>query len=131
MSEVTYRWIDGPTASDADWEKIESVLASRGWMSLNRNGTRILVAERDGTMAFHVFQFVPFCGPLFVPPSMRGTDIAMELANRMVEFLAEINARGWLVVADSPHAAKLCEENHMTKVESSVYVMVNPGGVEV
>jgi hypothetical protein len=131
MDNVTYRWVDGPTASDADWEKIESVLASRGWMSLNRNMSRILIAERDGVMAFHVFQFLPFCGPLFVPPSMRGTGVAEELANRMVDFLAESEARGWVVVADSPHAAKLCEDRGMTEIESPVYVMPNPGGVEV
>jgi len=131
VSQPTYRWVDGPTATNEEWDKIEGILASRGWMSLNRATSRVLVAELDGKLAFHVFQLVPYCGPLFVPPSMRGTGVAEELANRMVDFLAEINVRGWIVVADSPHASKLCEERGMDKVNSPVYVMVNPGGVEV
>lgn len=129
MDNISYRWIDGPTASDADWEKIESILASRGWMSLNRNTSRILVAERDGTMAFHVFQLLPYCGPMFVPLSMRGTGVAEELADQMVNFLGSVEARGWIVVADSPHAAKLCRERGMKELQSPVYVMVDPGGV--
>lgn len=129
MNGVTFRWVDGPTASDEDWNKIEGVLALRGWMSLNRNTTRILVAEKGDTMAFHVFQFVPYCGPLFVPPSMRGTGVAEELADKMMEFLADIQIRGWIVTAESPFAAKLCEDRGMTKVEQPVYVMMNPGGV--
>jgi hypothetical protein len=82
-------------------------------------------------MAFHVFQFLPYCGPMFVPTSMRGTGVAEKLANDMVNFLTDIHARGWVVVADSPHSAKLCEARGMDKVESPVYVMMNPGGVEV
>jgi hypothetical protein len=131
MSDVNYRWVDGPTATESDWSKIEDILASRGWMSLNRNTSRVLIAERDGVMAFHVFQLVPFCGPLFVPPSMRGTGVAEELADKMLGFLTDIQARGWLVTAESQHAAKLCEERGMERVQSPVYVMVNPGGVEV
>jgi hypothetical protein len=134
MSKVTYRWLDGPTLTDAEWakemERIDPVLATRGWASLNKNMTRILIAEDEsGKMAFHVFQMVGFCGPLFLPPSMRGTGVAEELADKMFQFLGEMRARGWIAIANSPHAAVLCEKYGMDKLTTPVYVMPNPGGL--
>jgi hypothetical protein len=131
MTEVIYRWLNGPDATDADWDKIESVLASRGWMSLNRNTSRILVAERDGMMAFLVFQWLPYCGPLFVPPSMLGSGVAKELATQMMTALIEGQARGWVATAESPHAAKLCEELGMDLLKTPLYLMSNPGGIDL
>jgi len=131
MSDITYRWVDGPTATDEEWSKIDDVLATRGWASLNRYTSRILIAERGNEFAFHVFQLVPYCGPLYVPRSMRGQGIAEDLADKMMEFLVENNARGWLVTAESAHAAKLCETRGMMRVPCPVYVMPDIGGVEV
>lgn len=131
MSDVRYRWIDGPTATEEEWQRIDDVLANRGWASLNRQTTRILVAERGNEFAFHIFQLVPYCGPLYLPRSMRGTGIAEELADQMMAFLVENNARGWLVTAESPHAAKLCENRGMMRVPYPTYVMPDLGGVEV
>jgi len=132
MSDTTTRWIDGPTASQEDWDAIEGVLATRGWMSLNRLTSRICVKERAGEIiGFHVLQMVPVAGPLYVQPKYRGTGLAAELADDMLSFLVEIQARGWVVFVESAHAAKLCEERGMTKVEQPVYAMMQPGGVEV
>jgi len=133
MSEVIYRWIDGPDASVEDWDRIEGLLAAKGWMSLNRLTSRILMAEdADGVLlGFHVFQMVPYCGPLYVKPSVRGTGVAEELADKMLSFLIDVQARGWLVTAESTHAEKLCVARGMKRVESPVYVMMDPGGTEV
>ena len=126
------RWVDGPMATDADWDRIEGILAARGWMSLNRATTRILIAEdENGIAGFHVFQMIPYCGPLYVRPSLWGTGLAENLADAMLDFLADVQARGWLVTAESPHAAHLCEERGMTKLTIPVYVMIGPGGMEV
>ena len=131
MNNVNYYWIEGRDASTEEWERIESILASRGWASLNRPTSRILVAEANGELlGFHVFQFYPFCGPLWTRPSVRGSGLAEELADKMLEFLAEVRARGWLVIAESPHAEKLCAERGMKRVEFPVYAMVGPGGTE-
>jgi hypothetical protein len=40
----------------------------------------------------------------------------------MVEFLTDAKARGWIVIADSPEAKKLCEDRGMTRVKSPVYI---------
>jgi hypothetical protein len=122
---VEYRWIDGATASDEDWERIENILASRGWMSLNRNTSRIRVAEGEGgkLVGFYVLQMIPHAEPMWVAPSARASGVADELADDMLQFLTEVNARGWMIVADSPFAEKMCEARHMKRIKSPVYVM--------
>lgn len=133
MSETNYRWVDGPSAMQEEWDRFESLMAARGWASLNRPTSRILVAENaDGELlGFEVFQMVPYVGPLYVRPSERGTGLAEELSDKMLDFMANIQARGWIVTAESPYAEKICVDRGMTKVETPVYIMVPFGGVEV
>jgi hypothetical protein len=127
--DIKFEWIDGPDsqgprpATHEEWDAIDEVCAARGWMSLNRTLTRILVAKReDAIVGFIVLQLVPHSEPLYVAPSERGTDLAASLADQMVEFLLSVKARGWMVVADNPHAKKLCEDRGMTKVKSPVFI---------
>jgi hypothetical protein len=129
QEEIRFEWIDGPEmpnaprpATDEEWDAIEDVCAARGWMSLNRTLTRVLCAKRgDEIVGFHVMQLAPHAEPLYVATAERGTELAAQLADRMVEFLISIKARGWFVVADSPFAKKMCEERGMAKVKSPVY----------
>lgn len=125
---MNYRWIDGPTASQEEWDQIDSMLAARGWMSLNRNLTRILAAEDDDGVlrGFMVLQFTPQAGPLWIAPRSRGTGVAEELADRMLSMLIESKARGWFVIADSPHSAALCESRGMVRIKSPVYTTEVP-----
>jgi GNAT superfamily N-acetyltransferase len=128
--EIRFEWIDGPDnergtrpATREEWEQIDDICAIRGWASLNRVLTRILVAWRgEKIVGFHVMQFWPHLEPLFVVPSERGTGLAEQLADRMVEFVTEAKARGWIVIADSPYAKKMCEDRGMTKIKSPVYI---------
>lgn len=132
MSEISYRWLDGPAATQEEWDQIDKLLASRGWMSINRLTSRVLLAEQDGdVVGFHVFQMIPYCGPLFVTKKLRGLGLAEILVDKMQDFLITVHARGYIAVTESPHAAKLCEERGMEKVPYPLYVMANPGGVEV
>lgn len=128
---LTFRWIDGPVATDDDWDKIEHILAARGWMSLNRNTTRILVAETpDGKIAgFQTLQLVPHTEPLFVAPSQRGTGLAEELTERMYAFLTEVHVRGFVAIAESRFAEELCEKHGMKKVACPVYVKLSEATV--
>jgi hypothetical protein len=121
---IAYRWIDGPTATDKEWGRFEDILVARGWMSLNRPTSRVLVAEDEhGALAgFFVMQLVPHTEPLWVRPSRRGSEVAETLANMMAEFMMSMQARGWMLVADNPIVAKMSEARGMTKVESPVYV---------
>ena len=121
--QVTYRWVNGFDASPAEWDRIESLLATRGWMALNRATSRIRIAESASgeLLGFHVFQLIPSAGPLFVTPSARGTGIAERLADDMVEFFVESEARGWIVIAGNPVSAKLCEARGMKRLAMPVY----------
>jgi hypothetical protein len=127
--DICFEWIDGPDnergtrpATKAEWDEIDEICAQRGWMSLNRTLTRILVAKRgDQIVGFHVMQLVPHAEPLYVDPKERGTELAALLADQMMEFLVGVQARGWFVVADSPFAKRLCEDRGMTKIKSPVY----------
>lgn len=125
MDDVRYRWIDGPTASDADWDTIDLLMATSGWPSLNRATTRIRLAE-DATgkvLGFSVLQLFPHAEPLWVAPSARGTGIAEKLTDDMFAFLQEVRVRGFLVVASSPFAQRLCEQHGMKPLEHPVYAM--------
>jgi hypothetical protein len=120
-----YEWVDGPTCSDSDWERIESILAARGWLSLNRLTTRVLLAysESGELLGFNILQMMPYVGPLYVKPSARGTGLAEDLVDQMMIFLADIQARGFLAIAQSPHTEKLCLQLGLKKVESPVFIM--------
>jgi hypothetical protein len=126
--EVTYRWIDGPTATDAEWNEIDRLLASRGWMSLNRQTSRMLVAERGSEIiGFNCIQLIPYVGPLYLRPRERASGVAEELVDQMQAFLTEANARGYIAVCEHPIAAKMCEARGMVKVTYPVYVSVAEG----
>lgn len=123
VDNVGYRWLDGPSASQEEWDKIDDILAARGWSSLNRPTTRILIAEVDGELAgFHVFQLYPHAEPQWVRPRFRGTEISTTLADKMLEFMMDIKVRGFMVIADSEFAVALCEQRGMVRLESPVYV---------
>jgi hypothetical protein len=126
---ITFEWLDGPEsggarpATQAEWDAIDEVCASRGWMSLNRQMTRVLVAKRgDDIVGFHVLQLIPHTEPLYVDPKERGTELAADLADGMVKYLTDVKARGWMVLAGNAHTEKLCKERGMVKVANAVYV---------
>lgn len=122
-TELSYRWIDGPTATQQDWDEIDRILAERGWMSLNRQTSRIRLAEEGGRIVgLSVFQLLPNLGPLWVDSAYRGSGVAEVLADDMINFMQEVGARGWIVVADSPHSSKLARERGMVELESPVFI---------
>lgn len=125
VDDTRYRWVDGINCTDAEWQQIDAMLLARGWMSLNRATSRILLAETPNghLLGFNVVQMMPYIGPLFVIPSARGTGIAQELATKLFEFLATVEVRGFIAMAQSKHAEKICVDIGMQLVESPVYIL--------
>jgi hypothetical protein len=122
-SEITTRWINLWEATEAEVAQIDFVLESRNAMKLALRTTRVLVKESAGRIiAFHVLQLIPHTEPLWIAEEFRGTDLAREMANEMVAFMHGMNARGWLCIADSPHAEALCREFKMELVTAPVYM---------
>lgn len=126
--EVTYRWLDGSTCTDVDWARMDKVLESQGWVPLNRECSRVYLAEQDGEIVgMSVQQLMPFCGPFYVDRKHRGQGVAEKLAADTIQSLVDMSARGWFVVADSPHIPRLCELHGMHRVESPVYITLGTG----
>jgi len=120
---ITYRWINFWEATPAEVAQIDAITRQHKWMKFNLNTTRLCVAEHHGRIiAFSAFQMTPYVGPLYVNKYYRGYGVAEKLADDTMEFLQGIEARGWLVIADSPFTERICEDRKMTKVESPVYV---------
>jgi hypothetical protein len=120
--QITYRDTDGLSATQEEWDALEKVLSTRGWMSLNRNTTPCisLATDAQGLAGFFVCQFVCHAGPLWVRPRLRGTDVPFKLASHMYDMIS--GSRGVVIVADSPWTMKMCEMAKMKRVESPVYV---------
>jgi len=124
-SQVRYRWVGGHDATPEDWDAIEMRLAARGWVALDRDTSYVLVAEDDaGLVGFACLRLVPHSEPLYVERRAYGTGVAETLADKVVEMLVELKVYGCMVVAESPFAAKLCEDRGYKRVESPVYVRV-------
>lgn len=127
MAVITYRWIDGPTCTDREWAAVDLILESQGWMSLNRQTSRVYLAEEDDQIVgISCLQFMPFAGPLWIKKQIRGTGIADKMAADTIGWLGA-NTRGWFVVVDSPHVPELCERYGMRKVTSPVYITDKQG----
>lgn len=128
--DITYEWLDGPDMPDAprpatkeEWQELDDICIAQNWMSLSRRFSRVLVARRDEKIVgFHVMQLLPHVEPLWVATSERASGLAQNLADQMVAFLEGVRARGWMVIADSPHAEKICRDRGMVKLSSPVYI---------
>lgn len=119
MIGVTYKWLSGQEAIDA----VDPVLQAKGWSALNLMFTRARCAFNDQgrCVGFSILQMFPHVGPQWVADDYRGTGISEQLADDMWEFLNEVQCRGFLVIADSPHSEKLCKSKGMTLITSPVY----------
>ena len=118
---ISYAW--ALDSSSPYMSQIDAIIKRSGWIPINDHVAKILVAIDAGSVVgFHVLQMFPHAEPLWVDPAYRGEGVAEELADRMLEFLDSIGARGFMVIADSPHAEKLCKERGMKRVTSPVYI---------
>jgi GNAT superfamily N-acetyltransferase len=119
-SEITFRWLE-----PSELSRVDPIIDANGWMQLNANVCRVMVAEENGhILGMNVFQLVSHVGPLWVRPDKRGDGIAEELSRRMYDYMVEIQCRGYVVIAESAHAVKLCEAHGLTRVEHPVYVFI-------
>ena len=126
--EITFRWVDGRDASERDWDAIDRKLAARGWMSLNKETSRMRIAERDGDIVgMYCLQLVPHVEPLLVDRAEWGTGLAEQLAQDMQEFMVESRFRGCMAICEHPAAAKMCEARGMVRVNYPVYVTLPEG----
>lgn len=105
-------------------ELLEPIMLRRGWSALNYPTSCAWCAfDGEELVGFIVLQLYPHPEPLWVKDDHRGTGVAEGLADHMLAFMREIKIRGFMVVADSEFAEKLCEERGMERVQSPVFIM--------
>ncbi len=118
---ITYKWLDKEQLTALD-----PIMQQRNLPSLNQEVSRVLAAyDGDKLIGFLVLQLMPHMEPLWVDPKYRGggTDsIANILVNKMFEFVAECNIRGFFCVADSNVVEKMCIERGLIQVTSPVFI---------
>lgn len=120
---ITTRWINLWEATKEEITQIDFLVDSQGWVKLNLNTTRVLVAEVSGRITdFSIVQLMPYVGPLYVSPEHRGSAITQQLADETVSFLQSVDTRGWLVMAQSRFVEKMCEERKWPKITHPMYM---------
>jgi hypothetical protein len=98
---------------------------------MHRDTSRIYLAEQDGQIVgISCLQLMPFVGPLWLDKRLRGNGMADKLADDTIQSLLDMKARGWFIVASSPHVPKMCERHGMQRVESPVYITTGTGVAE-
>lgn len=122
-TEIEYRWLDGDQIA-----QIEPVLLSMNAMSVNREQSRVIAAyDKERLIGFFVMQLIPHMEPLYVDPDYQERRIAINLVARMVDFMKECNARGAMLVAESPGVEKLAEYFGMERIQYPMYSKINMG----
>ena len=112
------KWLQGE-----ELEVLQPIVEKRGWTPLHPAAVARVAFDSEGLVCgFHVLQLRPHPEPLWVREDMRGTGLAGDLAGDMHHFLEETLTAGFMCIADSPEAEKLCKSFGMKKVEKPVYV---------
>ena len=121
---MEYRWL---TYDEVESE-VNPILALRGMAILNIDEAnpicRVMGAWEDGHLVeFLTIQLVPMLGPMVRVDNTKrdGGEVSRELVDRLYNYLEDAGARTYLVVADNPFTARLCERHQMDKVNSPVY----------
>ncbi len=115
-STVKLLWLHGD-----DVHMLDDIIAHEGWTPLDANAVALTAIDDNGVAGFHVLHLVPI-PTLWVRPDLRGTSLAVDLATDMEKFLTDTNSKGFIVIADSPVSAKMCEKFGMRLVTSPVYI---------
>lgn len=123
---MTYEWL---TPEQIEW-LVNPVLQVKGMAILNPDCCRVLGAWEDGRLIqSFTIQLFPVLGPLVKHDNLHrdNGDVSRELTTKMHEYLDESKARGYLVIADSPITARLCDRHGMSKINSPVYMADGKG----
>jgi len=117
-NNLTYRWLDNDAIAALD-----PIMFARNLPALNRETSRVRAAyDGDKLVGFLVLQLMPHMEPLWVDSSYRGGEIANQLIDDMFAFVGECGIRGFICIADSPHAEVMCTDRGLYKIDSPVFI---------
>ena len=98
------------------------MVEAEGWSPLPPTSLAYAAFDAIGLAGFYALQLRPHVEPLWVREDMRGTGLAATLVDVMSKFLEATNTRGFIVIADTPEAVKLCEHYGMRRVIAPVFI---------
>lgn len=106
-------------------DQLNPRMAAEGWAQLSSANARVLGAFSDDRLVkAMVLQLHPVIGPLVTLDEAHRDNgsVSRQLTDEMEAYLQREQARGWLVIADNPLTARLCERHGMTQLTSPVYL---------
>ena len=122
---MEYRWLNETEII----ELVNPVLSLRGWPQLSILNARVRGAfDGDNLIEVFVVQLLPTLGPMVKIDNTHrdnGT-ISRELTSQINQYLEAEEARGYIVIADSPLTERLCERYKMEKITSPVFMHSRP-----
>lgn len=123
---LTYRWLE---PSDEDYlDQIDRTIEELNWARLPSRRTfgmsHRIMGVFDGVVlvGWHVVQFFTHAEPIWLHPAYHGTRAAMQLTEKVVDYLVTSETRGFMIVAESPVVARMAEHYGLQKVGVPVYV---------
>lgn len=122
---MTYRWLN----SDEIVEWVNPECARKGWTQFNVNEdlpTCHVLGAFDGPelVGFFGFSLLPVLGPFWTDSMHRDGSVSREMAERMHQFMTEVQCRGAILIADSPVTERLAERHGLERVKSPVFLWV-------
>ena len=116
---IDYQWV---FPHEADFRYILAVTERRGWTRPHPDLSRALMAFEGGTpIGFLIVQPANHCEPIYVEPEYRGTGIAEQLSDQVFEFMKSLGA-GFMIIADTDAAVRLCEARGLKRITRPVFV---------
>lgn len=118
---MTFRFL----TDDEIANQVNPDMAKRGWAMLNVQTARVAGCFDDGGKLIKTLtlQLFPVLGPLMEHnASPDNGEATRQLVGFMEQYFLEAQARGWMVIADSPFTERLCKRYGMTEMQSPVFM---------
>ena len=114
---VEFKWLDGD-----ELDQLEPIIRARGWVPLNKKMARAYAAfAGDEIVGFACFNCIPHVEPLYVDRTYRGTGLAKDLTDALVDFLYAVECPAAYILADNPASEALAKAHGMERVDVPVY----------
>lgn len=116
--KMNFQWVTGDKAVF-----LNPTIQALGWTPITEASVARIAFDEKGELAgFYILQPRPHAEPMWVRPDLRGSSLAHDLAGDMEDFLESTNVQGFMCIAETPEAIRLCEKFGMKRVTHPVYM---------
>ena len=98
------------------------------WSLLNdKTSFAVAAFEEEFVIGYICLQLFPFLGPMFVEQIACNGEVSKMLVDEMAKVMADMQARGVMVVCESPVTERMCKARGMKRIEFPVYISTEVG----